>query len=673
MSNAFTNAWGWSIKHSPLLSVWRAARGFVRPNREAFALLEKATLPESIDEVIRSTIVRTKLWRDEREQIARELIAHAQDAIDAGREPDQIVSTFGDPQRVARLMRRSMKRKRPLSWQAYRFSRRAAGGLLLVLFVSYIAVVVRFYTSEPQIKTDFGAILDSRSDGFSEDQKSWAILMDCGVVWSKIEHLLAQEQADRAMLQTVADDEAQDIGVAIFPYIEPDHPDYQAFEEAVRGFAPYLDELRAAAQRPIIGLPVGYEPIMEKWEGRMFVTGVVPAGPDEYKQQSVIGVQLIHLGSLRRLSQVLIYDARLAVEEGDIQRACTNYIAAMGLARQTRNESILYSELVGIAIHSMVGKELAHLLRDRPGVFESEQLTQLAHAHAGLTQLPVISIESERMSFLDTLQRAYSDNGHGDGRMTPEAFEYYGLMTAPPDDFGPVSVADAISIDPRMRAATMPLSIVLSNSREQERALHGAVMDQAQLVLDRGVQWVSVMRDAELIVEKVRAEETPMRISFAAMMTPGMSQVVHRWYRYEHTMGAISLMLAIEAYRDEHGRLPDSLSMLQARYLPEIPLDLMDPGSSIKYLVEGDRYVLYSVGSDGDDDDARAPEKPVDPYLRNQETSFDLRYPQARSPMTNKPIFESGGKPMLAEPTGPDGDWILIDTRPVPDSDAEAS
>lgn len=673
MSKSFSNAWIWSIKHSPLLSVWRAARGLIRPNREAFVLLEKATLPEPINEVIRSTIVRTKLWRDEREQIARELIAHAQDAINAGREPDQIVSTFGDPRRVARLLRRSMKRKRPLTWQAYRFSRRAAGVLLLVLFVSYIAVVVRFYTSEPQIKTDYGAILDSHSDGFSEDQKSWAILMECGVEWSKIDQLLIQQQAERVMLAIESGEEAQKTEDSRFPFIEPDHPHYTEYEAAVRGFAPRLSELRAAAERSIVGLPVGYEPITEKWEGWNFVTGVVPAEPDDYKRRSMIDIQLIYLGSLRRLSQVLIFDARLALDEGDTERACNNYIALIGLARQARSEPYLISDLVGIAVHDMVGMEIGRQLRKQDGLFDSDQLRRLAHTHARLAQLPGIEIEHERMFFQDALQRAYSDDGHGNGRLTPEGFEYYGLMTAPPEDFGAVTMADAITVDPRFRAATLPLSIVFSNSREQEQAIHDSVMDQTQTVLDRGVQWISLMQDAELIAEKVRAEETPMRFSFAAMLTPAMRQMVHRWYQYEQTVGAYSLMIAIEAYRQDHGQLPHSLSMLQPRYVPEIPLDLMAPGHAIRYRAEGERYVLYSVGSDGVDDDARAPEKPADPYLRNQEKDFSIRYPQARSPMTNEPIYEPGGKPRLAEPAGPDGDWILIDTRPVPESDTEAS
>jgi hypothetical protein len=120
-------------------------------------------------------------------------------------------------------------------------------------------------------------------------------------------------------------------------------------------------------------------------------------------------------------------------------------------------------------------------------------------------------------------------------------------------------------------------------------------------------------------------------------------------------------MIAIEAYRGEYGQLPASLDELHPSSLPEIPQDLMDPGHPLKYRVDGDRYVIYSVGSDGDDD--HAPRIPSDQYERIRNVQrFELRYPQARS-MTNEPIFEAGGKPRLADPQGPDGDWILIDTR----------
>lgn len=666
MSNSITNAWGWSVTHSPLLAIWRAARGFIRPNREAFSLLDRASLPESIDEVIRKTITRTKLWRDEREQIARELIAHAQDALDAGQNASRVVETYGDPKKVAKLLRRSMKRKRPLSWQLYRFSKRTVGVVFLVVLVSYIGVVVRFYVGSPQIRVDYGAILDSRNDGYREDQKSWSTIVDCGVEWSKIEHELAEAQSARAMAEFERGEEPQDIGAAIFPFIAPDHRDYIDFEHAVRAFAPNLKKLRDASDLPIVGLPVGYESIREQGDGRSYTTGIVCAGPDAYEDRSLIDIQLVHLGSMRRLSQVLMFDARLALHDEDAERACENYIAALGLARQARNEPYLISDLVGIAIHKMVALEIAKQLRDQPGLFDADQLVRLAHTHARLTSMPGVELEYERMFFEDTLQRTFSDNGHGNGRMTPAAFEHFGLMSAPFEDFGPASMTDTALVDPRVRAAAMPLSIVFSNTRAQERALYDSVLQESQLVLDHGVQWISVLRESALNAEKARAQETPMRFSFAAMLMPAMDRFVLNWFEYQHTMGSFSVMIALEAYRGEHGHLPASLDELHPSSLPEIPRDLMDPGHPMKYRVDGDRYVVYSVGSDGDDD--HAPRIPSDQYerIRNAQR-FELRYPQARS-ITNEPIFEAGGQPRLADPQGPDGDWILIDTRLEPAS-----
>jgi hypothetical protein len=194
MSRSITNAWAWSLKRSPLIALWRSFRSIIRPNREAFTLLDAAGLPVQVDRVIRVTIARTKLWRDERAQIARELIAHAQDAIEAGRDPDQVMQSFGDPRRVARLFRRSMKRKRPLVWQAYRYSRRAFGVAALVLLFGYGWLAVRFYASGPSIKVNYAAQLDARNQGYSEDQKSWPAIAEVGLEWSRVTHALQVNQ-----------------------------------------------------------------------------------------------------------------------------------------------------------------------------------------------------------------------------------------------------------------------------------------------------------------------------------------------------------------------------------------------------------------------------------------------------------------------------------------------
>jgi hypothetical protein len=61
--------------------------------------------------------------------------------------------------------------------------------------------------------------------------------------------------------------------------------------------------------------------------------------------------------------------------------------------------------------------------------------------------------------------------------------------------------------------------------------------------------------------------------------------------------------LAIRLYQHGHGELPKSLAQLVPEYLPEVPRDPFSAlRDSIRYRIEGDAVVLYSVGMDGHDD-----------------------------------------------------------------------
>jgi hypothetical protein len=61
--------------------------------------------------------------------------------------------------------------------------------------------------------------------------------------------------------------------------------------------------------------------------------------------------------------------------------------------------------------------------------------------------------------------------------------------------------------------------------------------------------------------------------------------------------------LAIDAFEREHGRPPKDLAELVPKYLAAIPDDPYGSGP-LRYRTNGDQYVVYSVGEDGDDDSA---------------------------------------------------------------------
>jgi hypothetical protein len=64
--------------------------------------------------------------------------------------------------------------------------------------------------------------------------------------------------------------------------------------------------------------------------------------------------------------------------------------------------------------------------------------------------------------------------------------------------------------------------------------------------------------------------------------------------------------IAIERFRRQRGRFPQSLSELQPAFLKQPPIDFMD-GKPLRYKPDKDgNFLLYSVGLDGHDDGGAA-------------------------------------------------------------------
>ncbi|NUQ60843.1 MAG: hypothetical protein HUU20_00030 [Pirellulales bacterium] len=65
-----------------------------------------------------------------------------------------------------------------------------------------------------------------------------------------------------------------------------------------------------------------------------------------------------------------------------------------------------------------------------------------------------------------------------------------------------------------------------------------------------------------------------------------IDELLRSFARIETKRRAVRLILALEAYRAEHGRLPDSLDAFKGRYLEQLPVDPMS-GESFRYFPEG--------------------------------------------------------------------------------------
>jgi hypothetical protein len=96
--------------------------------------------------------------------------------------------------------------------------------------------------------------------------------------------------------------------------------------------------------------------------------------------------------------------------------------------------------------------------------------------------------------------------------------------------------------------------------------------------------------------------------SAVRMLAPTMVRVVPASVRHKAQLRCAIVALAVERYRLQHGRWPDSLADLSPDLIAKIP---MDPylGKPLRYRRLADGVVIYSVGPDGRDDGGKIDRK----------------------------------------------------------------
>lgn len=113
--------------------------------------------------------------------------------------------------------------------------------------------------------------------------------------------------------------------------------------------------------------------------------------------------------------------------------------------------------------------------------------------------------------------------------------------------------------------------------------------------------WSPVLSSSKGLTKASHGEESAKRLASALMQpdwTSLLATIVH-----SETMSQLTVTaLAIRRYQLKHeGAVPPSLEALVPGYLDKLPVDPWD-GKTLRYRVEGDGYLLYSVGMNGVDD-----------------------------------------------------------------------
>jgi hypothetical protein len=549
------------------------AAGSAGGDATAEEVIAKSGLPSDVQAVIGATVRSTRLWKYERADVARELVAHFRDGLDRGETATDLVARFGEPKAAGRRMGKAAREKRHWLWHVQK--RVGQGALILVagLAVTYGALWIRFATGSPTIARNFAAELNAPVLATPESDRAWLVYRPAIIAIQPV--MREHEGWEDALLA------------------KPGAPEFDKGKAAVEAFAPQLATIRRAAKMPTLGYLLSDVSDPELTKAINPGSEVEPTQPSE--NPMLIGVLLQPLGPMRSIARALALDAYVAAAEGDGQRATEDIVAILGMARQTFDQPFLISDLVAAALGNLAWQTTSVLLERHPEAFTDAQLATLKQEiakDAGDREF-FADPTSEKEFMGDTLQRIYTDDGNGDGRLTPEGLKLLG---------GIVDLTGQDADAPIALTLTGPAFMVASPGRRETREQYEGVINHYVAYRDKPMWTWTQSPDQGANLEELKSGT---RFSVAYLLTPalGRTLITGNWTRLtrEATLTAISL----EQFKRANGHYPAALSELMPTYLESVPLDLAD-GKPIRYRVVDGKPLIYSIGMDRVDNEARS-------------------------------------------------------------------
>ncbi len=531
-------------------------------------LLKESELPDKLRDVVKSTVQSTRLWRREKADVSAELISHFRDGLKLGQTQEDLIRLFGDVKQTARLISRARKRLRPLPWRIVRRGVQATA----VFFCFYMLGIVYFIMGQPDPKVDYLALLNTKSVAVANNESAWPMY----------------RAALLALGTPVKNNNAR-----------PGEEDWDEMATYLNMHVNVFADVRRAALRPGLGYVMGFERDPQDFDLQRPVTGV--NHKDSVFKNSLMSILLPHLGELQRLAKLLVLDAHRAATEGDIETVLADIEAALGIANHVREAPLLISDLIGNSIASNVMITVGELLATHAELFNDDQLRQLAHRLSITEPLFDIRFDGVRYFWRDFVQRIYTDDGDGDGRLTARgltALEY--LMISPTStDQPPSNAGVAVLAGPLLLATVM--------SRREALELHEKLLSKYEAAAELPMwEWGSgpgIEADNQL-TEWMNSTLDNVRYFPLVMLMPASGHAAKIKQKGLAHRDAVLVAIALEIDRRRRGSWASQLTDLVPDLLPAIPPDRFN-GQPIRYAIVDGGPVIYSVGNDRDDDGGR--------------------------------------------------------------------
>lgn len=539
-----------------------------------------AGLPERSAAIVKEVVKRTRLWTGERLDTAHELTAHFRDGLDAGRNEDELVASFGDVKQAAELIKRATKRKRPLVWHVWRRGWQAVGCVLGVMLLVLGWSMARYWTATPTITRNYTAELNAKILAVPESERAWPLYREAILMMGEV-----------GPEPTFLDESGRRREVA------PTDAEWSEMLAYAGRLSPAIELVVRGAERRELGTPLqGHvEPDLEKAFRAIMNTTDMATEPNPWAQEEnppLIRVLLPYMNPLRKmgmlLCNVVAVEATRTRDAAVFERSVS---AVVGMAGQFTQRGTIIEQLVGQALLNLACETIRNAVRDQPTLLDERTLGRISHRLAAVDLS--LKLDGERLMMHDMVQRVYSDDGTGDGIVT-----YAGMRTAAKELSPAISSAGSAfwGYEPDFMPAAP-----LAAGRKETVARWDAYYDRV-LVAARADNWYDASRSLDVEVELLhRNNVTSVRFPMLMWLMPALSNAVSSGHISAMWRDGVCIGLALEIHKRRHGSYPEALTELVPAMLPAVPKDCYD-GAALRYRVKEGRPEVYSVWRDGKDD-----------------------------------------------------------------------
>jgi hypothetical protein len=511
-------------------------------------------LPPNATEFIRQVVREMGYQKKARHEVEAELTAHFEDELRGCTETQEreqktlrLIEEFGDAKLLAVLCRRGKKRCRPLAAKVMVRSLMTLG-ILVVLLGLY---VVWFVNGKPSVKIDYLTVLNRRNGPKTTEQDN---------AWPHYE---------RAMTLVVMDPNLEDIPA----YQNPTYAEHREFasltEEAQRTITRWIEANQAAWEQFALA---GSKPHC-----------VISYSYFENKANDtyLMNVRLPDLSALRQLCRTGIWLSRLRMMQGRTDEAVDACLAVARAGRHWQHAVTLSEQLMGIALSQWAHQELRSIVHHQKS--SAVELARLQREWAALypQSYPRISLEGQRLCFLDTVQHVFTEGGPGGGHLIPE-------------QAAGISVAGGARGE-EDQTLWKGLAFIHAG-RDQTVA-------KAREIFDLQDKFLAMSPYERRGAAATRTDLTFLRqkqprYALVRLLAPALDHPADLMFRAKALHEATLAILALQRYRLEKGSYPAALDELkQSGYLDALPADPYSNGP-LTYRVTGDGFTLYSVGPD---------------------------------------------------------------------------